>query len=94
MTNAIATERLHGSVVPPLPVSLPTPQSTLDTVVSLKQILGRHPGVASVHLRLVSSDRILTVALDPEFRVTPSAALARDLTALLGPAWLPTDRGQ
>lgn len=94
MTNAIAAERLHGSAVPPWPVLLPTAQCTLDTVASLKEILRRHPGASPVHLRLVSSDRTLTLALNPVFGVTPSPALTDDLTALLGTPCLPPERGR
>lgn len=64
MTPAIATEHLHGSVARPLPVSLLTRQCTLDTVTSLRQILRRPPGASPVHLRLVSGDRTLTIALE------------------------------
>jgi DNA polymerase III subunit alpha len=94
MSRVIAINHPNGSVARALPVSLPTRQCTVDNVVLLKQVLRRHPGVSPVHLRLVSGDRILTIALDPVFRVTPSAALIGDLTALLGAACLPTERGR
>ncbi|MBI3215274.1 MAG: DNA polymerase III subunit alpha [Mycobacterium sp.] len=72
----------------PLAVSLPTRQCTTDKVSALKQVLARHPGTASVHLRLISGDRITTLELDQSLCVTPSSALMGDLKALLGPGCL------
>jgi DNA polymerase-3 subunit alpha len=72
----------------PLAVSLPTRQCTLDKVSALKQVLARHPGTSKVHLRLISGDRITTLELDQNLRVTPSSALMGDLKALLGPGCL------
>ncbi len=73
----------------PLALSLPTRQCTVDKVTALKQVLARHPGVAQVHLRLISGgERITTLELDQSLRVTPSSALMGDLKALLGPGCL------
>jgi len=78
----------HAQPDRPLAVSLPTRQCTLDKVTALKQVLARHPGTSKVHLRLISGDRITTLELDQNLRVTPSSALMGDLKALLGPGCL------
>ena len=72
----------------PLAVSLPTRQCTVDKVSALKQVLANHPGTSQVHLRLISGERITTLELDQNLRVTPSSALMGDLKALLGPGCL------
>lgn len=78
----------NAEVERPLAVSLPTRQCTFDKVSALKQVLARHPGTSQVHLRLISGDRITTLALDQSLRVTPSPALMGDLKELLGPGCL------
>jgi len=57
-------------------------------VEQLKDVLGTHPGVAEVHLRLQSAGRTMVMRLDDGLRVTPSPALMADLKALLGPSCL------
>ena len=57
---------------------------TPDRVQQLKQVLTRHPGMADVHVTLVSDQRQTLLRLAENMRVTPSSALMGDLKALLG----------
>ncbi|MGH3634748.1 MAG: DNA polymerase III subunit alpha, partial [Mycobacterium sp.] len=89
IANELVVPDFSGAHVDrPLAVSLPTRQCTIDKVNALKQVLARHPGTSQVHLRLISGERITTLALDASLRVTPSPALMGDLKALLGPGCL------
>ena len=54
----------------------------------IKTVLGEHPGVTEVHLRLTQPGRSVLMRLDDSLRVTASPALFGDLKALLGPACL------
>jgi DNA polymerase-3 subunit alpha len=72
----------------PFRVSLPIARCTPPVVERLKEVLGCHPGVTEVHLRLLNRDRTTIVRLDDKLRVTPSAALMGDLKQLLGPGCL------
>jgi DNA polymerase-3 subunit alpha len=66
-------------------VSLPVARCTSDTVSAFKQVLGTHPGVTEVHLRLIGNDGTKVMRLDDSLRVKPSSALIADLKELLGP---------
>ena len=70
----------------PVTVSLPTARCTPAVVEQLKAVLGNHPGLAEVRLRLVSPTRASVWRLDDRLRVQPSASLMADLKALLGPS--------
>jgi DNA polymerase III subunit alpha len=74
----------------PVVISLPAARVTPPVVEQLKDVLGSHPGLADVHLRLQSAGRTMVMKLDDHLRVAPSAALMADLKALLGPSCLST----
>ena len=72
----------------PVVVSLPLSRATNGVVERLKTVLGEHPGVTEVHLKLTQPGRSVLMRLDDWLRVTASPALFGDLKALLGPACL------
>ena len=72
----------------PVVVAMTLRQATGGRVEELRRVLGQHPGVTEVHVRLTQPDRTVLMRLDDSFRVTPSPALFGDLKALLGPACL------
>jgi DNA polymerase-3 subunit alpha len=74
-----------GAAEAPVVVSLPVARCTSDTVNAFKQVLGTHPGVTEVHLRLIGNDGTKVMRLDDSLRVKPSSALIADLKELLGP---------
>lgn len=74
-----------GAAEAPVVVSLPVARCTSDTVNAFKQVLGTHPGVTEVHLRLIGNDCTKVMRLDDSLRVKPSSALIADLKELLGP---------
>jgi DNA polymerase-3 subunit alpha len=57
-------------------------------VAQLRDVLGTHPGVTEVRLRLLSREKTTVMRLDDGLRVTPSPALFADLKQLLGPGCL------
>ena len=59
-------------------------QASGGQVERLRDVLGQHPGVTEVHVRLTQPGRSTLLRLDDTFRVTPSPALYGDLKALLG----------
>ncbi len=77
-----------GGSEAPVTVSIPVARCTHDTIERFKQVLGVHPGVAEVHLRLVGPTSTKVMRLDSALRVTPSSALMADLKELLGPRCL------
>ncbi len=72
----------------PVVISLPSTRCTPPTVAQLKEVLGTHPGVTEVRLRLLSREKTTVMRLDDRLRVTPSPALFADLKQLLGPGCL------
>jgi DNA polymerase-3 subunit alpha len=72
----------------PVVVSLPSTRCTAPVVEQLKDVLGSHPGVTEVHLRLLSRGTTTLLRLDDGLRVTPTPALFADLKQLLGPGCL------
>jgi len=72
----------------PVVISLPTTRCTPPVVDSLKAVLGAHPGVTEVQLRLTSPGRSVMFRLEDALRVTASQPLMADLKALLGPSCL------
>jgi len=69
----------------PVVISLPSTRCTPPVVEQLKDVLGTHPGVTEVRLRLMSKSSTTVMRLDDRLRVAPSPALFADLKALLGP---------
>ncbi len=72
----------------PVVISLPSTRCTPPVVEQLKDVLGTHPGMTEVRLRLLTRDETLVMRLDDRLRVTPSPALFADLKQLLGPGCL------
>ncbi len=92
------TPELHGQEVSvpdlsdgpsgPVVISLPSTRCTAPVVEQLKDVLGTHPGMTEVQLRLLTRDATKVMRLDDRLRVTPTPALFADLKALLGPGCL------
>ena len=72
----------------PVVISLPSTRCTPPVVEQLKDVLGTHPGVTEVRLRLMTKSSTTVMKLDDRLRVTPTSALFADLKALLGPSCL------
>ena len=72
----------------PVVISLPSTRCTPPVVEQLKDVLGTHPGVTEVQLRLLTKTSTTVLRLDDGLRVTPTPALFADLKALLGPSCL------
>ncbi len=79
---------LSGGPSGPVVISLPSTRCTPPTVAQLRDVLGTHPGVTEVRLRLLSREKTTVMRLDDRLRVTPSPALFADLKQLLGPGCL------
>ena len=71
-----------------LVVSIATSRCTIDTINAFKQVLGSHPGVTEVHLRLSGVGGSKLMRLDQGLRVSTTSALFADLKELLGPGCL------
>jgi DNA polymerase III subunit alpha len=78
------TEGPSGPVV----ISLPSTRCTAPVVEQLRDVLGSHPGMTEVQLRLMTRNATTVMRLDDRLRVTPSSALFADLKHLLGPGCL------
>ena len=74
-----------GGAEAPVVVTLPVARCTSDTIGQFKQVLGTHPGMTEVHLRLVGNGTTKVMRLDDSYRVKPSSSLIADLKELLGP---------
>jgi DNA polymerase-3 subunit alpha len=72
----------------PVVISMPSTRCTGPVVAQLRDVLGTHPGVTEVRLRLLTRDATKVMRLDDRLRVTPSPALFADLKQLLGPGCL------
>jgi DNA polymerase-3 subunit alpha len=57
-------------------------------VEQLRDVLGTHPGMTEVQLRLLTRGSTTLMRLDDRLRVSPSPALFADLKQLLGPGCL------
>ena len=69
----------------PVVISMPSTRCTPPVVEQLKDVLGSHPGVTEVRLRLMTKTATTVMKLDDRLRVAPSPSLYADLKALLGP---------
>ncbi len=72
----------------PVVITLPSTRCTAPVVDQLKDVLGSHPGMTEVRLRLLTRESTRVMRLDDRLRVTPSSALFADLKHLLGPGCL------
>jgi DNA polymerase-3 subunit alpha len=77
----------HGPTGPVV-ISLPSTRCTAPVVEQLKDVLGTHPGMTEVQLRLQARSATTVLRLDDTLRVTPTPALFADLKQLLGPGCL------
>ena len=68
----------------PLVLTMPVVQATPSLAERLRLILGEHPGLTEVHVKLTQPGRATVMRLDDSLRVTPSPALFGDLKVLLG----------
>jgi DNA polymerase-3 subunit alpha len=69
----------------PVIITLPSTRCTPPVVDQLRDVLGTHPGVTEVRLRLMTRSATTVMRLDDRLRVAPTPALFADLKALLGP---------
>ncbi|MGH3444462.1 MAG: OB-fold nucleic acid binding domain-containing protein, partial [Nocardioidaceae bacterium] len=69
----------------PIVITMPSTRCTPPVVEQLKDILGTHPGVSEVRLKLMTRTATTVLRLDDRLRVAPGPALYADLKALLGP---------
>ncbi|MEO8830150.1 DNA polymerase III subunit alpha [Lapillicoccus sp.] len=72
----------------PIVLTLPLARATDAVAQEIKKVLGEHPGVTEVHLKLTQPGRSVLLRVDDGLRVTASPSLFGDLKALLGPACL------
>ncbi|WP_193610659.1 DNA polymerase III subunit alpha [Nocardioides lijunqiniae] len=72
----------------PVVISLPSTRCTPPVIEQLRDVLGTHPGLTEVRLRLLTRDATKVMRLDDRLRVSPSPALFADLKQLLGPGCL------
>jgi DNA polymerase-3 subunit alpha len=72
----------------PVVVMLPLTRATDAVAERIKRVLGEHPGVTEVQLKLTQPGRSMLMRLDDSLRVTASPGLFGDLKAILGPACL------
>jgi DNA polymerase III subunit alpha len=86
--SEISVPDLSVGPVGPVVISMPVTRCTPPVVEQLKDVLGSHPGVTEVHLRLQSQTSTKLMRLDDRLRVTASPSLMADLKALLGPSCL------
>ena len=84
----VSAPDLAGGASGPVTISLPATRCTGPVVEQLKDVLGTHPGMTEVRLRLLTREATKVMRLDDRLRVTPSPALFADLKQLLGPGCL------
>jgi len=72
----------------PVTITMPVSRCTPPVVERLREILGSHPGVTQVNLRLTQPGRATVMRLEDTLRIERSSALFGDLKALLGPGCL------
>ncbi|HZJ04882.1 MAG TPA: DNA polymerase III subunit alpha [Nocardioidaceae bacterium] len=83
--QAVSVPDLSEDPSGPVLISLPSTRCTPPVVEALKEVLGAHPGVTDVRLRLTTKSSTTVLRLDDRLRVASSPALFADLKALLGP---------
>ena len=72
----------------PVTITMPVSRCTPPVVERLREILGAHPGVTQVNLRLTQPGRATVMRLEDTLRIERTSALFGDLKALLGPGCL------
>jgi DNA polymerase-3 subunit alpha len=84
----VSSPDLSDGPAGPVVITLPSTRCTPPVVEQLKDVLGTHPGVTEVRLRLMPRTSTTVMRLDDRLRVSPSQSLFADLKALLGPSCL------
>ena len=84
----VSVPDLDTSRAGPVVISLPSTRCTAPVVAQLRDVLGTHPGMTEVQLRLLTRQATTLMRLDDGLRVTPSPELFADLKHLLGPGCL------
>ncbi len=84
----VSAPDLADAATGPVTISLPATRCTGPVIEQLKDVLGTHPGMTEVRLRLLTREATKVMRLDDRLRVTPSPALFADLKQLLGPGCL------
>ncbi|HEY0890159.1 MAG TPA: DNA polymerase III subunit alpha [Nocardioides sp.] len=79
---------LTDAGVGPVVITLPQTRCTPPVVAQLRDVLGTHPGLTEVRLKLLTRQSTHVMRLGDNLRVTPSPALFADLKQLLGPGCL------
>ena len=72
----------------PVVIQVSAGRCTPPLVAKLRQVLGAHPGLTEVQLKLLSPGKATTFRLDDGLRVQLCPPLVADLKALLGPSCL------
>ena len=72
----------------PVVITLASTRCTPPVVEQLRDVLGTHPGLTEVQLRLLTRSSTKVLRLGDGLRVAPSSALFADLKQLLGPGCL------
>ncbi|MPZ60673.1 MAG: DNA polymerase III subunit alpha [Propionibacteriales bacterium] len=88
IASEVSVPRLSEASRGPVVISMPATRCTPPVIEQLKDVLGTHPGVTEVHLRLLSRSNTKVMRLDDRLRVTATPDLMADLKALLGPGCL------
>jgi DNA polymerase-3 subunit alpha len=81
----VSVPDLAGGASGPVVISLPSTRCTPPVIDQLRDVLGTHPGMTEVRLRLMSRTSTTLMRLDERLRVEATPALFADLKALLGP---------
>ena len=69
----------------PVVISLPSTRCTGPVVAQLRDVLGTHPGLTEVQLRLLTRNATTLMRLDDRLRVTPEPGAVRRPQAAPGP---------
>jgi DNA polymerase-3 subunit alpha len=86
--QSVSVPNLTDGPTGPVVISLAATRCTPPVVEQLREVLGTHPGVTEVRLRLLARNGTTVMRLDDRLRVAPSPALFADLKHLLGPGCL------
>ena len=92
--NKVAAPDLSDALGAPVVVRFDSEQCTADAVRRLKFLLGDHPGVVPVQLRIAGVDGSARIyQLDDRFRVERRPGLLGDIKAAFGPEAVDEDAG-
>ncbi|MEO5853504.1 MAG: DNA polymerase III subunit alpha [Nocardioides sp.] len=86
--QSVSVPNLSDGPSGPVVINLAATRCTPPVVEQLKDVLGTHPGVTEVRLKLLARQGTTVMRLDDRLRVSPSPALFADLKQLLGPGCL------